>query len=472
MYSRSVRSCRTSLLPKPRVGLTLGVSFSRMVALLDAGYLMSDRPTVLDIGCSNIHSVDLEALQRFLTERLGAEKAAALKKWSRFVAAGAIMDPEIGGTNGAWLGDVLERVGCDYTAFDIFEGYKTEFFDLNSGDLQERHIGHFDLVLNFGTTEHVLGQFNAFKIIHEAAAVGGLICHDLPMTGHLDHGFFNYNPMLLVDLAEANGYEILKLSFSGALSGESIARDFQRRYGDRSYLSFEQAASDPWQTAELPTASVALIARKLRDGPFRASLETSTTVGAVADTLDGQYGVAGANRLDLQREAKARVAALLQRLFDPEVSMGELNHAYNLFVESGLTQGFPLSLERRMLDRALEESPDATLAARRGVVEDLLRSQRPLLKVAQNGTAAAPGSLTFDGVEANFDLSGDEAAVFSRIVGAYGAYAERSAVELFPAGLEAIALERLVRLGPRDPDVLIRAGHVMAEVTPRLTPVT
>lgn len=444
----------------------MGVSFHRMVALLESGYLQGERPRVLDIGCSNLHSVEAEELKRFVSGR-GGGPPELLDQWARYAAAGGVMDPEIGGTNGAWLGDMLERAGYEYTSFDIFAGYKTELFDLNTDVLPEQHRNRYDLVLNFGTTEHVLGQYNAFKIIHEATAVGGVICHDLPMAGHLDHGFFNYNPMLLIALAEANGYEILKLSFSGALGEEAIGPDFERRYGSRDYLHFEGRPEEGWLASKLPTASVGLVARKRIDAPFRASLETSTTVGSVVNGIEGHYGADRPETGDLQVVAKARVGALLHRLFDPTLTMGEMNHAYNGFVGSGLTQGFPLSLERRMLDGALAETPNADLVARRAVVEELLRQQRPLLKAADAAGVPAPG-LAFDGVEADFDLSGDEAAVFRRIVAAYAAYRDRLAVELFPIRLEAIALERWVRTGPRDPDVLIRTGQVMAQVSPAL----
>jgi hypothetical protein len=37
--------------------------------------------------------------------------------------------------------------------------------DLNFDSIQTRHKGKYSLVTNFGTTEHVANQLNAFKII-------------------------------------------------------------------------------------------------------------------------------------------------------------------------------------------------------------------------------------------------------------------------------------------------------------------
>lgn len=444
----------------------MGVSLDRIVALFEAGYLEPPRPRVLDVGCSNLHSIDPERMKAFIRSRNPDHPAHNLDLWARFAAAGGVMDSEIGGINGAWLGDMLTRAGMDYTAFDIFPGYKTEIFDLNQSDLPEHHRERYDLVLNFGTTEHVLGQYNAFKVIHEATAVGGVVCHELPMTGHLDHGFYNYNPVLLLSLAEANGYEILRLSFSGALAGESVGSELIRRYGERDYFKLDDEDWQTWSGWEIPTASLTVITRKRVSAPFRASLETSTTVGAVTENVGSLYGAEGANPAVLQSEAKARVHGLLRRLHDPDLEIGEMNHAYNMFVGSGLTRGFPLSLELRMLNIALASDETPGLIERKAVVEGLLRAERPVLKDVEDHIAAP--ALEFDEVEADFDLSGDEAAVVGRIVAAYGAYHRRRAVELFPVRLEAIALEWLIRTKPRDTDVLIRAGHVMAEVTPTL----
>jgi hypothetical protein len=448
---------------------TLGVSLDRIVSLFDRGYVAAGARRVLDIGCSNLHTIDPEMAKAFVTRFNDIYDPAALDRWARFIAAGGAMDREIGGINGAWLGDLLQRAGFEYTAFDIFSGFNTTYFDLNQQELDEEHRGRFDLVLNFGTTEHVLGQFNAFKVIHEATAIGGIMYHDLPMTGHLDHGFYNYNPVLLVSLAEANGYEVIHLSFAGGFGGEAVNSHLISRYNQRPF--FEHASEAPeWLAHQLPTASLSFIARKLHDAPFRASLETSTTVGAVVEDIDRRYGVAQDSPAARQAEALGRVHALLTRLHDSELSLDEMNEAYRLFIEAGLHRGFPLSLEMAILQRTLETSPDAGLAERRDKVFALLRQERPLLKSLDAGEDAGvdAGALALDGVEAAFDEGGDPETLQRRILAAYRVYHEKLAVELFPVRLEAIALEHLSRRGGRDVDRLVRIGQVMAEVTPGL----
>lgn len=72
----------------------------------------------------------------------------------------------------------------------------------------------FDIVINTGTTEHVFSQGMVWDSINYACVPGGLMLHSLPLWGWLDHGFYNYHPTFVVDIAAANGYEILAWLYS------------------------------------------------------------------------------------------------------------------------------------------------------------------------------------------------------------------------------------------------------------------
>src|SRR4051812_10448115 len=89
----------------------------------------------------------------------------ALREFCDLMSLGAMRHPIGGGLNGAWLGELLERIGCEYAPDDIFEGYMTTLFDLNRSAVPPIHRGYFDIVINCGTTEHVLNQLNSFRII-------------------------------------------------------------------------------------------------------------------------------------------------------------------------------------------------------------------------------------------------------------------------------------------------------------------
>src|SRR4029077_3954661 len=73
--------------------------------------------------------------------------------------------------------------------------------------------GQYDLVTNFGTTEHVINQLNAFKIIHDLTAPGGVMIHALTTQGLIDHGFLAYNPKFFRTIGNYNEYETLFFDF-------------------------------------------------------------------------------------------------------------------------------------------------------------------------------------------------------------------------------------------------------------------
>jgi SAM-dependent methyltransferase len=86
--------------------------------------------------------------------------------------------------------------------------------DLNRGKVPRRLRGAFDLVVNAGTTEHVANQMNAFRIIHHLVRVGGIMYHELPAGGLVDHGLVGYQPKFFNMLANFNGYEALYIRFT------------------------------------------------------------------------------------------------------------------------------------------------------------------------------------------------------------------------------------------------------------------
>jgi hypothetical protein len=78
-------------------------------------------------------------------------------------------------------------------------------YDLNEPvPLTERYA----CTLNNGTAEHVFNVGQFFKTMHERTAPSGLMVHDGPFTGWINHGFYTFQPTLYLDLAEANGYEL------------------------------------------------------------------------------------------------------------------------------------------------------------------------------------------------------------------------------------------------------------------------
>lgn len=73
-------------------------------------------------------------------------------------------------------------------------------------------IGRFDIVIDFGTGEHIFDIKTFFQNVHDVTAPGGVIIHGLPWQGFVDHGFYNFQPTLFFDMAAANDYRVLNVS--------------------------------------------------------------------------------------------------------------------------------------------------------------------------------------------------------------------------------------------------------------------
>lgn len=128
--------------------------------------------------------------------------------------------------------------------------------DLN-GPLDLRGA-EFDVVINHGTAEHVFNIAQVFKTMHDACAVSGLMIHESPFTGWVDHGFYCLQPTLFYDLAGANNYEVVKVAIEQIESGKIIELE------GRDHVARLAAAG------ELPhNAMLYVVFRKLFDAPFR-----------------------------------------------------------------------------------------------------------------------------------------------------------------------------------------------------------
>jgi hypothetical protein len=102
-----------------------------------------------------------------------------------------------------------ENLGFKYDCVDIDGNFGSLILDINFDSVPPEYRGRYRLTTNHGTTEHLLDQRGAFKMIHDFTAPGGLMLHALPFTVHLEHGFFNYQPNLFDALARFNSYETL-----------------------------------------------------------------------------------------------------------------------------------------------------------------------------------------------------------------------------------------------------------------------
>lgn len=111
--------------------------------------------------------------------------------------------------NGGGAQTLYERLGWEYRCIDTDGRHGALPLDFNFDPMPAAEKGCYDLVTNFGTTEHLINQLNAFSGMHELVKPGGLMVHVLPFVGCVDHGFFTYQPNFFYALARFNSYEIL-----------------------------------------------------------------------------------------------------------------------------------------------------------------------------------------------------------------------------------------------------------------------
>ena len=116
------------------------------------------------------------------------------------------------------LEELPKRFGVQIEVWDILGCQNAKVVDLREPVAKEIY-GNFDVITDFGTTEHVDGNYyQARKNIHDLCRVGGLMIHENPMTGHwIGHGSNYLNTNFYQQMAEHNQYQILELGIEYAM---------------------------------------------------------------------------------------------------------------------------------------------------------------------------------------------------------------------------------------------------------------
>lgn len=232
---------------------------------------------LLDIGEQNLLEAPVEDIN-YILDRHGTwlsgeerEKLVANLSW-RSTHYGDAHNPT------TLLGEVLSLTEVEYVSFDVISTKFAEMFDLNIHSLAPEKRNSFDIIFNFGTTEHLMNQYNSFKVIHEACKVGGYMFHQLPSTGYINHGYFCYNALMFKELAQANGYELEDLWFYGP-NGDTTVLEGNVGYpniADGTKLRNDIAAL---RYAKVTNTNINVLMRKVTDAEFRVGLEVKTACG-------------------------------------------------------------------------------------------------------------------------------------------------------------------------------------------------
>lgn len=272
----------------------MGIFFEEIESLEKQGIFNRKNLSILDIGSSNLYGAEIHQIKEFIT-RYNKEWIEDLDIFAKRLAEGSEYSCQSGGLNGAFVGELLEKAGMEYVSFDIADGYKTDLIDLNTANLPPSYINKFDVVLNFGTTEHLLNQYNAFKLIHEATKPGGYIIHSLPSVGFVDHGYITYTGRFFFDLAGYNEYEVIDFRFQYSPVAGNI---YQSLISYKSYFpvlqkTLARIGNDDMYSSlnefQIPDVAILIIYRKIKDISYRSALESSTSVGKIGKHILSSY---------------------------------------------------------------------------------------------------------------------------------------------------------------------------------------
>jgi SAM-dependent methyltransferase len=264
----------------------MGVTFSSILRLKGLGLLETANLRVLDIGCSNLYQATEEDIRKFVEEFAG-ESSVHTQALIKGLAEGSAYDPVHGGKNEAFVGEMLEIAGFPYDSIDIADGFKTTILDLNYQRAPQSFLNAFDLVINFGTTEHLLNQLNAFQFVHDCTKPGGHIVHSVPCVGYSNHGYLTFTPRCIFDLAGYNDYEIVDFAYDVAQFGSNLMQPV------RDYSSYfprlASCASLSDEAANVPDIGLFVVLKKKHDRPFLGALEITTSVGSIPCTVTDNY---------------------------------------------------------------------------------------------------------------------------------------------------------------------------------------
>ena len=262
----------------------MGMNLDGPIFLQRKQMLTPAKNKILDIGPQDIYYVKAEQIREFVQNQGGA--VVPENKLKSEIERLIYFSTPRPGERTTMFSEITDLTNIEYRSIDVCPGLKnTEILDLNFDDLPNFMRGHYDVVFNFGTTEHIINQWNCFEIIHNAVKVGGVIYHQLPASGYLDHGYYCYTPLLFRQIAEANGYIVENLAVTAAGESRIDALKIPSFDGD----TMLKEPKFLGENNRIPALNMHVVLRKTSDQPFQASLEIATAHSAVNEAMEKRY---------------------------------------------------------------------------------------------------------------------------------------------------------------------------------------
>jgi len=238
---------------------------------------------------------------------------------------------------------LYEALGIKYGCVDVDGRVGSVIMDLNFDSVPPEHKSKYGLVTNHGTSEHILNQYNAFKVMHDFARPGGIFVHAVPFTVHLEHGFFNYQPNFFEALARYNSYETL---------GLWVGPDWQLA----SLVPWDPILLDYFSMNSKTTHRLVVVQRKMYDKEFCVPFQ-EIYENMVPDEVRGRYAmVIDGEVLDSKRVKYLTKDSVLAKEYVTQIT--GLNNWIDAY--KGQIDGLKheLAVTKYQLDQLLYAAPD------------------------------------------------------------------------------------------------------------------
>jgi len=147
----------------------------------------------------------------------------------------------------------------------------TLLHDLNDR-FPENVRGHFDLVVDGGTLEHIFNYPAALKNCLEVIRVGGHLAMFTPASGQMGHGFYQFSPELFFRVFSAeNGFVLRKIVLFDVQKTESVF--YEVKDPSLTQHRSELFTSRPMQ--------LGILAQKIAEAPLFATLPQQSDYVAI-----------------------------------------------------------------------------------------------------------------------------------------------------------------------------------------------
>ncbi len=149
---------------------------------------------------------------------------------------------------------IYDRAGIECASLDVNGFPGTTRFDLSTERVPAELLGHFDMVNNEGTIEHLCNPVNAFHVAHDLVKAGGVMRHSIPLSGWHMHGILYPSLEFYCILAATNSYNVLYALVELNRYEADFLGDFNRQMHRPSQGQAEGA--NEWTKAIVPRSHV------------------------------------------------------------------------------------------------------------------------------------------------------------------------------------------------------------------------